>query len=69
MQIEIENLGFVQCVNFEYIDSFKNIGPKNLFIFDDSYKETCNSKASLDIAIAGRHSDLSTIHIKHHLFH
>ena len=37
--------------------------------FDDSCEEICNSKAFVDIATAGRHRGLSTIYIKHSLFH
>ena len=69
MQKEIENLEFVQGVNFEFIDSLKNNGTKYLLIFDDSCEEICNSKAFVDIATAGRHWGLSTIYIKHNLFH
>ena len=36
MQKEIENLEFVQGVNFEFIDSLKNNGTKYLLMFDDS---------------------------------
>ena len=36
MQKEIENLEFVQKVDIEFIDSLKNKGTQNLFIFDDS---------------------------------
>ena len=68
MQKEIENLEFVQGVNFEFIDSLKNNGTKHFLIFDDSC-EICNSKAFVDIATAGRHRGLSTIYIKHNLFH
>ena len=69
MQKEIENLEFVQGVSFEFIDSLKNNGTKYLLIFDDSCEEICNSKAYVDIATAGRHRGLSTIYIKHNLFH
>ena len=69
MQKEIENLEFVRGVNFEFIDSLKNNGTKYLLIFDDSCEEICNSKAFVDIATAGRHRGLSTIYIKHNLFH
>ena len=68
MQKEIKNLEFVQGVNLEFIDSLKNNGTKYLLIFDDSCKEICNSKASVDIATAGRHRGFSTIYIKHNLF-
>ena len=69
MQKEIENLEFVRGENFEFIDSLKNNGTKYLLIFDDSCEEICNSKAFVDIATAGRHRGLSTIYIKHNLFH
>ena len=69
MQKEIENLEFVQGVNFEFIDSLKNKGTKYLLIFDISSGEICNSKALVDIATAGRHRGLTTIYIKHNPFH
>ena len=69
MQKEIENLEFVQGVNFEFIDSLKNNSTKYLLIFDDSCAEICNSKAFVDIATAGRHRGLRTICIKHNLFY
>ena len=69
MQKEIENLEFVRGVNFEFINSLKNNGTKYLLIFDDTCEEICNSKAFVDIATTGRHRGLSTIYIKHNLFH
>ena len=69
MQKEIENLEFVQGVNFDFINSYKNNGTKYLLFFDDSCKNICNSKAFVDIATARRHRGLSTIYIKHNLFH
>ena len=69
MQKEIENLEFVHGVNFEFIDSLKNNGTKYLLIFDNSCEEICKSKAFVDIATAVRHRGLSTIYIKHNLFH
>ena len=69
MQKEIENLEFVRGVNCEFIDSLKNNGSKYLFIFEDSSEEIFNSKAFVDIATSGSHRDLSTIYIKHNLFH
>ena len=69
MQKEIESLEFVRGVNFEFIDSLKNNGTKYLLIFDDSCEEIWNSRAFVDIATAGRHRSLSTIYIKHNLFH
>ena len=69
MQKEIESLEFVRGVNFELIDSLKNNGTKYLLNFDDSCEEISNSKAFVDIATAGGHRGLSTIYIKHNLFH
>ena len=69
MQKEIENLKYVRGVNFEFIDSLKNNGTKYLLIFDDSCEEICDSKAFVYIATALRHRGLSTIYIKHNLFH
>ena len=40
-----------------------------MLIFDNSCGEICNSKDFVDIATAGRHQGLSTIYIKHNLFH
>ena len=69
MQKEIENLEFVQGVNFEFIESLRNNGTKYLLIFDNSCEEICNSKALVDMATAGRLRGLSTVYIKHNLFH
>ena len=69
MEKAIENLEFVRGVNFEFIDSLKNIGTKYLIIFGISCEQSCNSKAFVDIATAGRHRGLSTIYINHKLFH
>ena len=69
MQKEIENLEFVPGVNFDFIDSVKNNGTKYLLIFDDSWEEICISEAFVDIATTGKHRGLSTIYIKHNLFH
>ena len=66
---EIENNEFVQGVNFDFIDSLENNGTKYLLIFDDSCQEICNSREFEKIAVAGRHRGLSTIYIKHNLFH
>ena len=60
---------FVKGVNLELIGSLKNNGTKYLLIFDDSCEEVCSSKEFVKIATAGRHRELSTIYIKHNLFH
>ena len=59
MQRKIENLEFVQGVNFDFIDSLKNHGANYLLIFDDSSEEICTSKAFVDIATACKHRGLS----------
>ena len=69
MQKEIDNLEFVQGVDFEFINSLKNNGTKYLLVFDYSCAEICNSKEFVDIATAGRHRGVSTVYIKHNLFH
>ena len=69
MQKEIENLEFVQCVNFEFINSIKNNGTKYLLTYHNSFEEICHSKAFVDNATAGRHSGLSTSYIKHNFSH
>ena len=69
MQKEIDCIEFVKGVNFELIDSLKNNGTKYLLVFDDSCEEVCSSKEFVKIASAGRHRGLSTIYIKHNLFH
>ena len=66
---EIENIEFVQGVNFDFIDSLQNNGTKYPLIFDDSCQEICNSREFEKIAVAGRHRGLITIYIKHNLFH
>ena len=69
MQKEIENLEFVRGLYFDFTDSLKNNGTNYLLVFDDSCEENFNSKAFVDHATAGRHRGLSTIYIKHNLFH
>ena len=61
-RLKIENLEFVQRVNFEFIYSMRNNGTKYLLTFDKSFEESfCNSKAFVDIDTVGRHRGLSTI--------
>ena len=59
----------MQGINFDIFDSLKNNRTKYLLLFDDFCQKICNSKAFVDIATAGRHRGLSTIYIKHNLFH
>ena len=69
MQKEIDNLEIVQGVHFGFINSLKENGGKYLLIFEHSCAESCNSKAFVDVATAGRHCGLSSIYIKLNLFH
>ena len=69
MQKEIDNPEFVQGVHFKFINSMKNNGTKDLLIFDDSCAEIGDSEEFLDNGTAGRHRGISTIYIKHNLFH
>ena len=69
MQKEIANLQFVQGVDFEFIDSLRNNGRKDLSIFDVSSEETQNSKAFVDIVTASRYRGLSTNYFRQPLFH
>ena len=69
MQKEVETLEFVRGVNFEFIDSLTNNGTNYLLNFDDCCEEICKLKTFVDIATAGRHRSLSTLYIKHNLFH
>ena len=53
MQKEIENLEFVQRVNFECFDSLKNNGTKYLLIFDDFCDEIAVRKLLLTLPLPG----------------
>ena len=64
-----DNLEFVQPVHFEFINSSRKNGTKNLLSLDDSCAEIFNSKDSVEIAAAGRHRRFRTIYIEHILFH
>ena len=69
MQKEIESLEIVQGVNFQNKKSLTNNGTQYLTILDHSCEEICKSRASIDIATAGRHRGMKTIYIKHNFFH
>ena len=66
---EIENIEFIQGVKFDFIDSLEITETKYLPLFDDSSQEIYNSKELEKNAAAGRHRGLSTIYIKHSIFH
>ena len=69
MKKEIQDIHFVEGVNFELVQSLKNDGTKYLLIFDDSCSEVCSSDFFEKIATGGRHLGFSAIYIKHNLFH
>ena len=69
MLIETDNSEFLQGVNFEFIDSFKNNVKNYLLIFDSCCEGILNSKPFVDIATANRHRELSTNLSEHNLFH
>ena len=69
MSKNIKNIHFIQGVDFEFIQSLPINGTKYLLIVDDSCEEISSSKDFVKIATAGRHKGLSTIYIKHNLFH
>ena len=53
-----------------WIYRFVKKEPRNvLVIFEGSCEQNCNSKTLVDSATEGRHRGLSTINIKHKLFH
>ena len=67
--MEIENIEFVEDVNFDFVDSLQNNGTNYLIVFDDSCQQFRNSSDFKKIAAAGRHRGLNTFYIKHNLFH
>ena len=69
MSKNIKNIHFIQGVDFEFIQNLPKNGTKYLLIFDDSCEEISSSKGFFKIATAGRHKGLSTIYVKHSLFH
>ena len=69
MQKDIEKLEFVPGANFEFIDSLRNNGLKNFVNLWRFMWRDLQFKIFVDIVIAGRHHGLSTIYIKHNLFH
>ena len=69
MSKNIKNIEFIQGVDFELIENLPNNGTKYLLIFYDFCEEISSSKEFVKIATAGRHNGLSTVYIKHNLFH
>ena len=66
---EIENIEFVQDIDFDFIDSLENEVTKYLIIFDASCQEIFNSREFEKIPVADRHHGLNTFYIEHNLFH
>ena len=55
--------------NIEFNQNLPNNGTKYLLILDYSCEEISTSKDFVKIATTGRHKGLSTLYIKHNLFH
>ncbi len=68
MELEIGQIEFVPCIDFELINQLPNDGTKFLLIFDDSCEEISRNPKFLQLATSGRHRNLSIIYIKHNLF-
>ena len=66
---EVENLNFVQGVNFEFIDSSKNKGPRHLLVFENADQKIRKSNKFVVIALAGSYRGLKTLYFKNKLFH
>jgi len=66
---DLQNLEYIQGVNFEMINNLPADGTNYLLIFDDSCEEICRSKEFQMLATAGRHRKLNVIYIKHNIFH
>ncbi len=66
---KVENIEFIQNVDFDMIKELPSNGTNYLPIFDDSCEEICKNKEFQKLATAGRHKKLNTIYIKHNLFH
>ena len=69
MSIDVKKIEFTEGVDFEFIQNLKNNRKKYLLIFDHSCEEISCSIDFVKNATAGRHKGLSTIYIKHNLFH
>ena len=69
MSKNIKIMEWVQGVDFELIQNLPKNGTNYLLIFDDSCEEISSTKEFVKVATAGRHQDLSTVYIKHNLFH
>ena len=68
MQKQIENIEFVQGLNFVPMDLLKNKGTKYLLISGNSGEKFCISKTFVVAATAGRHLALSIFYFRHILF-
>ena len=58
------NIFFTNFSGFEFISQLENC----LLVFDDSCEEIFNDKEFSKLATAGRHRNISVIHVKHNLF-
>ena len=62
-------LSVFKVYTFEFIDSLKKNGTKYLQNIDESCEEICNSKVFVGTCTDWRHRGLSTVCIRHNLFH
>ena len=69
MMQEIDNIEFIESIDFDLIKNLPNDGTNYLIIFDDSCDEISRSKEFDELATAGRHKKLNCIYVKHNLFH
>ena len=69
MQQKIQEIEFIQGVDFDLIENLPNDGTNYLLIFDDSCEEISKNSRFSKLATAGRHRGLNVIYIKHNLFH
>ena len=69
MSKNTKNIEFVQGVDFKLIRNLPNNGTKYLLNFYDTCEENSSSNEFLKIATAGTHKVLSTVYIKHNIFH
>ena len=69
MSKDVKNIEFKEENDFEFIQNLQNNATMYRLFFDDSCEEISSSNDFVKIATAGRHKGLSTIYIKHNLFH
>ena len=69
MMSQVNNIEFINCIDFDMIENLPIDGTNYLLVFDDSCSEISKSLRFEKIATAGRHKKLNVIYIKHNLYH